>query len=86
LESENVRLTFEPDSIEEIASIAYEVNQQVENIGARRLHTIMSSLLDEILFQVPDLTEQREFVITKEFVRKKLEPLLQSKDLSHYIL
>jgi ATP-dependent HslUV protease ATP-binding subunit HslU len=86
LASEGVNLIFEEESIEEIASIAYEVNQQVENIGARRLHTIMSSLLDEILFEVPDLTETKEFIITKDFVKSKLEPLVKSKDLSHFIL
>jgi ATP-dependent HslUV protease ATP-binding subunit HslU len=86
LASEGVNLIFEEESIEEIASIAYQVNQQVENIGARRLHTIMSNLLDEILYQVPDLTETKEFIITKDFVKSKLEPLVKSKDLSHFIL
>jgi ATP-dependent HslUV protease ATP-binding subunit HslU len=86
LASEGVNIVFEEESIEEIASIAYELNQQVENIGARRLHTIMSYLLDEILFNVPDLTDNREFIITQNFVKSKLEPLVQSKDLSHFIL
>ena len=86
LESEEVELEFTPDCIEEIANIAWKVNQEVENIGARRLHTIMSNLLNEILFQVPDQIDDKKFVITKEFVNQKLDKFVTTKDLSHYIL
>lgn len=86
LESEGVSLEFEPSCIEEIAETAFHVNQQIENIGARRLHTIMSSLLNDILFEVPDLNAKTHFVITAEFVKEKVGKLAAKKDVSHYIL
>ncbi len=86
LDAEDVHIEFTEDAIKEIASIAAKVNQQVENIGARRLHTILSSLLDELLFDVPDRIEQDEVTIDKEYVHDKLDELVQDKDLSHYIL
>jgi ATP-dependent HslUV protease ATP-binding subunit HslU len=86
LETENVNISFEPDAIEELAQIAFQVNQEVENIGARRLHTIMSNLLDEILFTVPDQNSSQTFIITREFVNQKLSSLVRSRNLSHYIL
>ena len=86
LESEGVELEFTDDAIHEIAAIAYDVNQEIENIGARRLHTIMSNLLNDILFEVPDLNNQKTFKITREFVIGKLENVRAAKDLSHYIL
>ncbi|MFK7922531.1 MAG: ATP-dependent protease ATPase subunit HslU [Bacteroidia bacterium] len=86
LESEEAELVFEDDAIELMADMAYNVNQNVENIGARRLHTIMSNLLEEILFEVPDLSVERKFVITAEFVQKKLGAVVKQKDLSQYIL
>jgi ATP-dependent HslUV protease ATP-binding subunit HslU len=84
--SEGVDLSFTDDAVEEIANIAFAVNQEIENIGARRLHTIMSNLLDDILFEVPDQTTKREFRITAGFVKDKLDKVTKSKDLSHYIL
>jgi ATP-dependent HslUV protease ATP-binding subunit HslU len=86
LASEQVELTFDDEAIEEIASFAYELNVEVENIGARRLHTIMSNILETILFEVPDLSEERQFHITQEFVINKLQPIVRSKDLSHFVL
>lgn len=86
LESENVTVTFTEDAIEEIAEIAFQVNQQLENIGARRLHTIMSSLLNDILFEVPDLNRENVFHISAEFVREKVGKLAARKEISHYIL
>lgn len=86
LESEGVSLEFEASCIEEIAETAFHVNQQIENIGARRLHTIMSSLLNDILFEVPDLNAKTHFVITAEFVKEKVGKLAAKKDVSHYIL
>ena len=86
LASEDVEIRFEEGAVEEIADIAFEVNQEVENIGARRLHTIMSNLLGTILFEVPDISRDPIFVIDREFVKKKLSGLVKSKDLSHYIL
>lgn len=86
MESEGIELHFDEDAIKEIARIAFQVNQEIENIGARRLHTIMSNLLDQILFDVPDMTEERQFVITADHVRDKLNAIVKSRDLSRYIL
>ena len=86
LQSEGVKLYFEEAAIEEIAEIAFQVNEEIENIGARRLHTILSNLLNDILFAVPDIDPNIEFVITKELVSEKMGKVTQTKDLSHYIL
>lgn len=86
LEAEGVELSFTPDAVDAIADIAFQVNQEVENIGARRLHTIMSNILNDILFEVPDRAENRDFRIDGEFVRSKFKHLHSKKDLSHYIL
>lgn len=86
LESEQVELEFTDDAIEEIAETAFQVNQEIENIGARRLHTIMSNLLNEILFEVPDINTDRRFLIDKDFVTSRMQKVTSVKDLSHYIL
>lgn len=86
LETENVKISFSEDSIVEIAKIAAAVNEQVENIGARRLHTILTTLLDDILFEVPDKMPESEIVITGEYVKEKLNKIVKNRDLSKYIL
>ncbi|MDZ7692741.1 MAG: ATP-dependent protease ATPase subunit HslU [Balneolaceae bacterium] len=86
LRSEGVEIEFTDEAIREIAHIAAQVNNRVENIGARRLHTILSSLLDELLFAVPDDIGSGELTIDKEYVNKQLDDLVKDKDLSHYIL
>lgn len=86
LASEGVEVTFKEEAIYEIAKIAAEVNQQIENIGARRLHTILSSLLEELLFAVPDDIGSGSITIDKDYVHKQLDDLTKDKDLSHYIL
>lgn len=86
LESEGVKLHFDEGAIDEIAEVAFQVNQDVENIGARRLHTILSNLLNDILFEVPDIDPNIEFTITKDFVSNRLAGITKTKDLSHYIL
>jgi len=86
LKSEGVTIEFTDNAIREISSIAAHVNQQVENIGARRLHTILSSLLDELLYSVPDDISSGEITIDKDYVNKQLDDLVKDKDLSHYIL
>lgn len=86
LESEGVKVDFTEDAIREIAKIAADVNRQVENIGARRLHTILSTLLEELLFAVPDDISSGEINIDKAYVEKQLSDLVKNKDLSHYIL
>ncbi len=86
LESEGVKVEFTEDAIREIAKIAADVNRQVENIGARRLHTILSTLLEELLFAVPDDISSGEINIDNAYVEKQLSDLVKNKDLSHYIL
>ncbi len=86
LAAEGVTINFTDDAVDELARIAALVNSQVENIGARRLHTIMSSLFDELLFAVPDDINSGEINIDKAYVEKQLDGLVKDKDLSHYIL
>ena len=86
LESENVELIFDDESIKEVAKIAAEVNEQVENIGARRLHTILTTLLEDILFEVPDKQKKRKIFINKKLVNNKLSTIVKNRDLSRYIL
>ncbi len=86
LETEGVKLHFLEDGIKEIARVATEVNEQVENIGARRLHTILTTLLDEILFDVPDKVPSDTVEITSKFVKDKLDKIVKDRDLSKFIL
>ncbi len=86
LQSEGVTISFTDEAIREIAAIAAQVNERVENIGARRLHTILSTLLDELLYAVPDDISSGEITIDKEYVNKQLDDLVKDQDLSHYIL
>jgi ATP-dependent HslUV protease ATP-binding subunit HslU len=86
-ESEGVYVSFQDDSIEEIANMAFVINAEVENIGARRLQTVMSKLLNEFLFDVPDkIGPNARIEITADMVRSKLTGLVNNKDLSEYIL
>lgn len=86
IKTEGIKLKFTEDAIKEIAKTATEVNEQVENIGARRLHTILTTLLDEILFGVPDLIKTKKIVIDGKFVSDKLTKIVKNRDLSKYIL
>jgi ATP-dependent HslUV protease ATP-binding subunit HslU len=85
LETEGIKLTFTEDSLVEIAKIAAEVNQYSENIGARRLHTIMEKLLEDISFDGPDL-KKKNIRIDAVYVRKQLSEIVKDQDLSRYIL
>lgn len=85
LGTENVKLAFSKDAISEIARIATLVNTKSENIGARRLHTIMSTLLEEILFNVPEIGS-KDIKIDGKMVKEKLEAIIEDEDLSKYIL
>ena len=86
-EAEGVTITFEAAAIEEIASMAYQINEEVENIGARRLHTVMSHLLNEFLFDVPDkIKPDQNIKVTQALVTTCLAKLAKRKDLSEYIL
>ncbi|MCA1803656.1 MAG: AAA family ATPase, partial [Rhodothermaceae bacterium] len=86
LASEGVTLIFDDPAIREIARIAAEVNMSIENIGARRLHTILSSVLEELLFAVPDDIKTGKITIDKAYVEKQLDSLVKNRDLSHFIL
>lgn len=86
LETEGVKLNFQNDAIKEIAKIATLVNEQVENIGARRLHTILTTLLDNILFDVPDKLPEDVVNIDAAYVKNKLDRIVKDRDLSKYIL
>ena len=85
LATEGIFLNFQPDSIRELARLASQVNERTENIGARRLHTIMEKLLEEISFNAPDLGEQG-ITITADYVQERLANLIADEDLSRYIL
>ncbi len=83
--TEGITLNFMPDAVKEIAALATRVNERTENIGARRLHTIMEKLLEDISFTAPDLGE-REITINSAYVRERLANLIEDEDLSRYIL
>jgi ATP-dependent HslUV protease ATP-binding subunit HslU len=85
LHSEGVTLEFKTDAIKEIAAIATELNDKMENIGARRLHTVMTSLLEDILFDLPDRSTSK-IVVDNKMVREKLANLSEDEDLRRYIL
>lgn len=82
---ENINLDFTQDAISEIAKVAYLLNQQSENIGARRLHTVMEKLMEDISFNAEDLAG-RDILIDKEYVHKTLKELIQEQDIHRFIL
>jgi len=85
LTAEGVRLSFDSGAVERIAEMACEVNDRMENIGARRLHTVMERLLDDLLFSAPDIAGQ-EVVVTRPYVEERLAGIVRDADLSRYIL
>ena len=85
LKTEDIDVVFENETVEEIARIAEEVNNLTENIGARRLHTLMECLLEDILFDAPDMQEKR-IIIDREYVEDKLKDIKDDEDLRRYIL
>lgn len=85
LKTEEIDLEFEKEAVEEITDIAQRINEMTENIGARRLYTVMEKLLEDISFSAPD-TRERAITITKGYVREKLGEFLEKEDLSRYIL
>ncbi|MDY2964934.1 MAG: ATP-dependent protease ATPase subunit HslU [Megasphaera massiliensis] len=85
LETEGLTLEFTDDGINAIAEYAYRVNRETENIGARRLHTILEKILEDVAYEAPDIDE-KHIVINQEFVAGKLHDVVQNVDLSHYIL
>ncbi len=85
LRTEGINVVFEDDAVSEVARIAEEVNDRTENIGARRLHTLMERLLEDILFDAPDMQNKRQ-VINKKYVIDKLKDIVDDEDLTRYIL
>ena len=85
LRTEKIDVVFEDDAVSEIARMAEEVNNKTENIGARRLHTLMECLLEDLLFDAPDMPANR-IVIDKQYVEDKLKDIKDDEDLSRYIL
>ncbi|WP_274651552.1 ATP-dependent protease ATPase subunit HslU [Paenibacillus humicola] len=85
LETEGIEIDFTDEAIRELASIAVDVNKNTENIGARRLHTILEKLLEDLSFEAPELSLDR-MTITPEYVREKLGNIAKNRDLSQYIL
>ncbi|MFC3882581.1 HslU--HslV peptidase ATPase subunit [Bacillus songklensis] len=85
LETEGIQIEFSDDAIRKIAEVAFQVNQDTDNIGARRLHTIMERLLEDLSFEAPDVTLEK-IVITPQYVEEKLGTIAKNKDLSQFIL
>jgi ATP-dependent HslUV protease ATP-binding subunit HslU len=85
LAADGVELEFTPEGLEAMADIAYQVNQSTQNIGARRLHTIMERLLEQISYEAPD-AKLKNVRLDAAFVRTKLEAVMKDEDLSRFIL
>ncbi|MBT5825829.1 MAG: HslU--HslV peptidase ATPase subunit, partial [Gammaproteobacteria bacterium] len=85
LATEGVTLSFTDDGIQRIAELGWEVNEKTENIGARRLHTILERLLEAVSFDAPDLVD-KDIVVDAEYVNQYLSEFVQDEDLSRYIL
>ncbi len=85
MNTEGIKLVFQEDAIEEVAQIAHDVNCRTENIGARRLHTVMEKLLDEVSYNAHELKGQ-QIKLTREYVQEKLQHIVKDEDLSRYIL
>jgi ATP-dependent HslUV protease ATP-binding subunit HslU len=85
LETEGIQIEFSDDAIRKLAEVAYGVNQDTDNIGARRLHTIMERLLEDLSFEAPDITLEK-IVITPQYVEEKLGTIAKNRDLSQFIL
>jgi ATP-dependent HslUV protease ATP-binding subunit HslU len=85
LDTEEVTIEFTKDSIDEIADISAYVNEKTENIGARRLHTVLEKLLEDISFDAPD-RKNGKLVIDRKYVKDKLSEIVKNEDLSRYIL
>jgi ATP-dependent HslUV protease ATP-binding subunit HslU len=86
LATEGLEVEFTDDAIVALARIAFEVNEAIENIGARRLHTILTTLLEQVLFDVPDIVKEKHLKVTAKFVEDRLDKVVRNRDLSQYIL
>ncbi len=85
LQTEGLEIVFADEAVAEVARLAEEVNARTENIGARRLHTLMERLLEQILFDAPDTAEKR-VIVDPPYVEARLKGIISNEDLSRYIL
>jgi ATP-dependent HslUV protease ATP-binding subunit HslU len=85
MKTEGVNLVFAEDGVLEMASLAAEVNQKTEDIGARRLHTVLEKILEDLSFQAPNV-ENKTFTVTADYVREQLSDIARDEDLSRFIL
>ena len=85
VEADGAKLTFQDDGVREVARIAGRANEKMENIGARRLHTVMTTLLEEFLYELPD-RGTADIVVDKKLVQDRLRAVLEDEDLRKYIL
>jgi ATP-dependent HslUV protease ATP-binding subunit HslU len=85
VEAEGATIEFKDDGIREIARIAATVNERMENIGARRLHTVMTTLLEDVLYELPDRASKK-IVVDADLVRERLKAIVEDEDLRKYIL
>jgi ATP-dependent HslUV protease ATP-binding subunit HslU len=83
--TEGVRVRYSPDAVDEIATVAEKVNEDTENIGARRLHTVMEKVMEEISFEAPNVTK-KSILIDRKYVSKQLKDVLEDQDLKRFIL
>ena len=83
--TEGIQIEFSDEAISKIAQVAFEVNQNTDNIGARRLHTILEKLLEDLSFEAPEITMDK-VMITPQYVEEKLGAISRNKDLSRFIL
>lgn len=86
LKTEGVELVFEDEAIRDIAKMAAELNKSVENIGARRLHTVMEKIMEEISFDAAEVEDGSKVVVTKDVVQERLKDVTMRTDLSKFIL
>ncbi|MGI6119022.1 MAG: ATP-dependent protease ATPase subunit HslU [Desulfosporosinus sp.] len=86
LETEGIKVNFTENAIDELAEVAYKVNSNTENIGARRLHTIIEKVIEELSFEASELPEDYTVIINQEYVQKRLSDVVQDQDLARYIL
>jgi ATP-dependent HslUV protease ATP-binding subunit HslU len=85
LETEGIKVSFSEGAVEEIATMAFMTNEQTENIGARRLHTVMEKLLEDISFNIPEM-EQEEIIIDVDYVKEKFMDRIQADNIDRFIL
>ena len=85
METEGIKLTFSEDAIEELAAVAYQVNQSTQNIGARRLYTILERVVEELSFEAPDM-KMGKVEINSAYIQERLKKIADDEDLSRFIL